>query len=307
MHCHTVRSFAVFAVITCVSFANAIEIWATDNLGTTNSASIGDRIIKFDSANPTGTVVTVGATTVANRGMSGLDFAGSGVLYAASGFNSDGTAFGGSQLFTINTGTGAATLIGSLGLPTGLTVSDLSWNPVSGQMQALVTSNGTAGPHSLWTVNLATAAATLVGNITGLGATSLPVGMATSSGGVNFLHNLVDDRMYSMAGLVASGMSATIGIDTNFSQGMTMNWSGADEWLLGSISNNPVFASQVRLMDNTTGGTTTILGTWPNTGSGGLPQFETGDLAIAPTVVPEPATLAALGLGFAALLRRRRK
>jgi hypothetical protein len=169
--------------------ANAITIYGVDNLGTTNVGSVGDRVLRFDSANPTGTVVTVGSTGIANRGMSGLDFAGNGVLYSASGFNSDGTAFGGSQLFTINPNTGAGALVGNMNLPTGYSATDLSWNPVTNQMQ-MIAANGTANPAQLYTVNLASGAATLVGNITGLSG-SLDIGLATNSAGVNYVHDIV--------------------------------------------------------------------------------------------------------------------
>src|SRR6188768_450437 len=90
------RVVSVCSGLLFVASASAVEIWATDNLGTNNAATVGDRIIRFDSANPTGTVLTVGATGVANVGMTGLDFSGAGVLYAASGF---GSAFTTSQLF----------------------------------------------------------------------------------------------------------------------------------------------------------------------------------------------------------------
>jgi hypothetical protein len=292
------RATLAAATLVIATQASAITIYAPDNLGTTNVGSVGDRIIRFDSANPLGTVVTLGSAgaAAANRGLSGMDFSGSNVLYAVSGFNSDGSAFAGSQLFTINTTNGAATLVGNTGLTAANALTDLSWNPVTGQMQAI------AGNGNFYTLNLTNGAATFVGTVTGITG-GLDIGLSTNSLGVNHVHDLVSDRMYTLAGLVATPMSATIGIDTNFSQGMTMNWAGNNEWFLGSISNNPVFASQVRLMNNATGGTTSVLGTWPNNGVSGLPQYETGDLAIP---VPEPTSLALVGGAVLGLLRRRR-
>jgi hypothetical protein len=283
--------------------ASAVIVFAPDNLGNNNvPGTVGDRIIRFDTANPLGTVATVGfaGAAAAGVGLGGMDFHANGNLYACDSFAQGGGVFTGSRLFTINQTNGLATLVGPLGLPATNAVADMSYNPVSGALQ-VVTNN--AGTPQLHTVNVATGAATLVGNITGLPAGNLEIGLATNSAGVNFIHNLADDRMYQLAGLAATPMSATIGVDTNFSQGMTINWNGGNQWFLGSISNNPVFASQVRLMDNATGGTTSILGTWPNNGTGALPQYETGDLAIP---IPEPTTLGAVAVVGLLGLRRRR-
>lgn len=301
---YSVRGLSACALAACgigmlATEASAVQIFAYDNLGPNNvPGSVGDRLIRFDSANPLGTVVNIGQSGVASLGMTGQDFAANNVLYSVTGF---GTGFAGSSLYTVNTATGAATLVGPTGLLSTNGISDLSWNPVTGQMQAI--SNAGAGVAQLHTINLATGQATLVGPITGLPAGNLEIGMATNSAGVNFLHNIADDRMYQLAGLVATPMTATIGIDTNFSQGMTINWGGANEWFLGSISNTPVFASQVRLMNNATGGTTSVLATWPNNGTGGLPQYETGDLAIP---IPEPASLGLMAVAGLALAARRR-
>lgn len=303
------RTLWAAALVGCVSAgtAQAAIVYGIDNLAENNAGSGGDRLIRFDTANPLGTVSVVGRTGVGSAGFSGMDFApATGQMYGVVGFGSNASALG--RLFNIDINTGTATLIGSLGLPAGFSANDLSWNPVAQQMQMVATNNvvGAGRITNLYNVNLTTGAAALVGSITGLPVSpntdQLPVGLATDSSGVNFLHDIVSDRMYRLTGTAAAQMSSTIGLDTNFSQGMVIDWAGSNEWLLGSISNTPVFASQVRLMNNATGGTQSILVTWPNTGAGGLPQYETGDLAI----IPEPATASLLGLALAGLALRRR-
>jgi len=292
---------AAGAIALSAQNASAVQIYSFDNLGTTNVGSNGDRFIRFDTSNPAGTVVTLGTSQVANRGMSGLDFAGNGNLYSVSGFNSDGTAFGGSQLFSVNKNTGAATLVGNCNLPAGYSATDLSWNPVTQQM-LMVAANGTAVPNQLYSMNLATGAATLIGNITGVTG-SLDVGLASNSLGVNYLHDIVTDRMYSLAGTVAAPLPSGVGVDCNFSQGMVINWQQANEWYLGALTGSLV--TQVMQINNVTGaGTTLPGGVMPTHAANGLPEYEMGDLAIAP--IPEPASLALAGGLLAGLAMRRR-
>jgi hypothetical protein len=290
------RLAVLAGVVACSSAAFAADIWAVDNLGTTNAATIGDRIIRFNSSNPAGTVVTVGATGVATTLMGGLDFDGAGNLYSASQIANGGS------LYSINQSNGMATSIGLLGLSGGYGINDLSWSPQWGMLG--LGSAGTTAPHRLYSINLGTGLATSLGDITGMSG-ALAVGLATDLAGNNYVHDLVTDFMYRVVGLAAVQMSSPIGVATNFSQGMTIDWSNGNGWYLGAIHGAFPYVSDLRSMNLATGGTSAVLGTWPNNGASGLPQYETGDLAIRP--VPEPATLAALGLGMAALLRRRKK
>lgn len=303
-------AMAAGAILAASTAAQAITIYAMDNLGTANAGTVGDRFIRFDSTSPNTTVTVLGSTGISvDPLMSGLDFTPNGNLYSV-----NQPSAGGGNLYRINTANGAATLVGSLGLPTGTTagfqITDLSYNPVTGQMLGLGVSLFTspARVHRLYNINVTTGAATSLGDITGLPSGALDVGMASNSAGVNFLHNIADDRMYSLAGLVATPMPSVIGIDTNFSQGMVINHQGANEWFLGAIgpSVSP-FTSQVMLINNVTGaGTTVPNGVWPTHAANGLPEYETGDLAIPPAV-PEPASMGLFAAGaLAATLRRRR-
>ena len=278
--------------------AQAVTIYAYDNLGTTNAGTVGDRFFRFDSTNPAGTAVNLGQSGVASTLMAGLDFDRSGALWASSG----------TRLFSVNPLNGAATGVGaSLGLPAGRTVSDLSFNPVTNQLQA-VTIQGAAAPFttSLYTINTTTGVANLVGDIV-ISSSSVNVGLATNSAGVNYVHDLQTDTMFRLAGLVATALPQPTGVNSNFSQGMTIDWQAGPtgQWFMAPINNTPTFFSEIRTVNEVTGVATVIVpgGTWPNLPSG-FPTYEPGDLAI-PTV-PEPASLglvAAAGL-FAG--RRRR-
>lgn len=272
----------------------ASTIWAVDNLGEANAGTTGDRIIRFDSSDPVGTVTTIGSTGVGATLMGGLDFDGSNNLFSAS------QVAGGGQLFSINQTTGAATAVGNLNPGAGVSINDLSWNATMGMLGLGSSSNG----PSLYSINLTTGAATLLGNVTGIPTGALVIGLASDSAGNNYIHDLATDQMYMLSGFTASAMSAPIGADTNFSQGMTIDQSN-DSWFLGSLSQSTSFSSEVRAMNLSTGATSSILGTWGTNSTTSLPEFETGDLAIAHPV-PEPATLAVVGLGLAAILKRRR-
>jgi len=208
----------------------------------------------------------------------------------------------------VNQVNGAATGVGvSLGLPAGRTVTDLSFNPVTNQLQAVTTQG--ASPSvitSLYNINTVTGAANLIGDVT-IAGTSLNVGLATNSAGVNYLHDLASDTMFRLAGLIATPLPQPTGVNSNFSQGMTIDWQAGPtgQWFMAPINNTPTFFSDIRTVNEVTGVATVIVpgGTWPNLPSG-FPTYEPGDLAI-PTV-PEPASLglvAAAGL-FAG--RRRR-
>jgi hypothetical protein len=102
----------------------------------------------------TGAATPVGAPTGISNLM-GIAFTPGGTLYAAS--------WDTNSLYTLDTGTGAATLVGSLGMPGQ--VMDLSWDYQNGTMYAIASE----GPNGslLYAVNLITGAGTLVTNIPG--------------------------------------------------------------------------------------------------------------------------------------------
>jgi hypothetical protein len=277
--------------------AYAVDVYAIDNLGTTNGGTIGDRLVRFDSANPAGTITVVGASGVASTLMGGLAFGGNGTLYGASQATSN---IG--MVYSVNTSTGAFSAIGNSGLANG--IRDLAWDPFGGRMLALT--QGASANAEIHSINLSNGSATLVSTLANT-SSGLWIGLTVNSAGRVFVHDLVTDFMSEAnlgAGTVAQ-MSSPIGVNTNFSQGMGTNWSAGDQWLLGAIGSSPGFFSQVMDINQGTGAGTIIGVPFPNNGSGGIPQYELGDLDFQP--VPEPATILALGAGAAFLARRRRK
>lgn len=270
-------------ILVTAGTAGAVTIWATDNLGTANAGTIGDRIIHFDSANPA-TPVVVGATGIASTLMGGLDFA-NGTLYAYGQTGSVG-------LYTINQTTGAATFVGSGGLVSGDSLTDISWDPTTGQMYGI----GSLSTPNLYTINLATGVATNLGTLTGASGT-LNVGLATSPGGIRYMHDLVNDGFYRLNGLAATFLGAE-GLSANYSQGATFDIP--NNILYHGAFNATTFRTELWTVNTTTGAGTFVGNIGGVNGGTGLPEYETGDIAI---VVPEPATL--LILGALALLRRR--
>jgi hypothetical protein len=90
-------------------------------------------------------------------------------LYVATGSN--GVA---GQLFTVNSATAAATLVGPIleGV-NPVAITGLAFNPTTGVLYAVSAGNGATDPRSLFTIDPATGAATLIGASGGLQASDL--------------------------------------------------------------------------------------------------------------------------------------
>jgi len=153
--------------------ANGTVLYTTDS---TNGSSVavgpfGFSAVYGDAFSSSGTLyVTVNASTLATVNLStgaatpvgvstglsdlmSLEFAPNGTLYAASWANNN--------LYTLNTTTGAATLVGSLGVPGS--VMDLAWDSLNSTMYGL--SSGGPSGSLVYSVNLSSGLGTLLTNI----------------------------------------------------------------------------------------------------------------------------------------------
>lgn len=252
------------------SAAFAVEIWAVDGPG----------LIRFDSASPQN-ITRIGFAGVGL--MQGLDFAPDGTLY---GFSNNG-------LYSFDTATGDATLIGSPDLQNE-TVLDMSWNPAANRME-IVTALTSDEPHRLRSVDLSNGSVATVG-VLNIGLPALAFGYAVDQSGTRYLHDGDSARMIRLdAGLNGTPLSP-VGNSIGVLEGMTINWSDDGAWYHAGLSGDT--SRQELWSINSTTGVGTFLGN-----IGGLDyEFNFGDIAITP--IPEPATLLILGLGAAALRRR---
>ena len=260
-------------------------IYAINNLG--DGGITDNTLVMFDATNPAG-YTTIGGTGVSGAGFTGLDFNGvGGDLFAYAGYGTGITP----GLYQIDLTTGAASIVGSL---SGQALQDLAYNPVDGMMYGI---EGT----SLYTVNTTTGAVTLSSTFSGLPSNALPVGLAIDSNGTFFVHDLASDAIYSGDGTNMTSMYS-LPVDTNFSQGMTIDWSRDDQGYHSAIGQLPAFYSHLYTF-GADGSGYDFVGNF-GTGDGVFPTFEGGDLAIM--AVPAPGALALLGLAGLASGRRRR-
>lgn len=277
-------SFALLSAF-AVASVQAQNFVAVNGLGGTP----GNRLSTFSASNPAAWS-TIGPMAADNRLFTGLDFAGvGGGLYAWT------NAVAGVGLYSVNQTTGAATRIGG----TNTAIQDLSWNPRTGQMVGVGSLSSTA-PIELYDISLATGATTLLGTVTGISG-GLAVGLGHDAAGNAYLHDIVGDSVHKLNGF-ASASSIALGFNTNFSQGMTVDWSGNGKAYVAAIGSVPGFFSELLELDFTAM-TSVSLGNF-GTPPGTFPTFEGNDIAIQ--AVPEPASLLALGAGALLISRRRR-
>lgn len=225
--------------------------------------------------------------------VSGLAFhPQTGVLYGATAGRGTSSP---RSLITINLSTGAGTLIGSFGLPSG-TIADISFDG-SGILYGW---SGVAAGSDLYTINLATGAATLVADS---GAFVPGAGLAFSPGGILFLSDSESGPLYTVnpaTGIPTQVATLTGGpLPGGMVTGLAFDENGT---LFGADFAGGFGGGAFLVTINTATGAITNRGATV-AGLDAIAFQPTG--GPTPGVVPEPATLALFGASFFGLLAWR--
>lgn len=170
------------------------------------------------------------------------DLAGDGNLYA---LNDD------SKYLVKVFSNGTTQNVGALtNLVAGETVSGLSWNRANNVMYATSVGNTTG---TLYTVNLATGALTVIGTMTGI---SLPIWLEIDNAGLAFAADTNTDKLYAIN--LTNGAATEIGslgINISFSQEADFNISNNTLYMSGYLDSQE---SNIYTVNTTTGAATVV-------------------------------------------------
>ncbi|MEX2243750.1 MAG: PEP-CTERM sorting domain-containing protein [Fimbriimonadaceae bacterium] len=187
------------------------------------------------------------------------------------------------SLFTLDLNTLTATLVGAYGDST-VVMHGLEWDSSAG---VLYGASGVSANNNLYRVSTTTGAATLVGNV---GLTSFNNLGFHSGTGVMYMTHGGNDSLYTLNTATATPtLIGPLNGPTN-PHGLAYNQDDGRMYLIDSATDNFYW------LDLATGNANLI----GSMGSGNL-------LGMAYVPVPEPGTMAVLGLGALALMRRRKK
>ena len=263
-------------------------------------AENGNSLVRFDSSTP-GTVTVVGAISGVASSLSGLDFRpADGFLY--------GYQQSSSGIYRVNTSTGATALVSTSTASTSGSQSGIDFNPTVDRLRVVSTNNNNLR------INVDTGAATV------------DAALAYASGDTNFgtKPNIVDAAYTFSDRNPATGTTLyyidssldTLVTTTNPNGGI-LNTVGALGFDTSQLTGfdiftdpngiNTAFAS-LTLQGNNSGLYTINLSTGAATLIGAINARQLFGLAVAPTAIPEPGTLALFALaGLAAFGITRRR
>jgi len=169
-------------------------------------------------------------------------------------------------LYDVDPATGAILDTRTTNAPSGgETWACMALDPTDGTVYVGSTNVTTSG---LYTLDLATATATLVGPVTN--AAGL-IGCAVDGNGDLWGYDLVADVFLSIDKTTGAGtVIGPIGFDANFGQGM--GWDAETDTVFMAAFNNTAFAAELRTVDRSTGNTT-LVGALGSTTPGGTNQL----------------------------------
>jgi uncharacterized repeat protein (TIGR01451 family) len=171
------------------------------------------------------------------------------------------------NLYQLDPATGAIiTTIPITPPPNGETYSGMALDPTTGEVYASSTNVGTS---SLFTVDLNTGVATLIGPITGSGCN---IAIAINGLGDLYGYDICTDDFWAIDKNTGAGtVIGSIGFDANFGQGM--GWDQATDQVYMAAFNNGTFQPELRVVDLGTGNTTMVGGPLGSTDPTGLCQL----------------------------------